>query len=211
MNSKSEDKIAVARHLLRKAFTPVSRTIKLANGRKPFDTLSNYICWYGFLHDNGTLIGVASIDLLDKEEIEQYRNIVKALDEGRAQFVRRYSYFFTRQDIFDEYQLVQTAHVALELGNKLSEEQVKDLYFVCCGVADLQELESVERVIQAMKVEYIVFREPDIGNQKTAIGVYPIEEHRRGFLKNYNILRFRNKMSELSAPVWGYEEDEEFA
>lgn len=186
MIAKGDDKVAIAKHLLRKAFPPVTKASKLANGRTPFDTLEFQIrrlTW----HQKDTPLGLE----LTEEENELYASIIKALNTGRM--VRRYSYFFTRQDIFEEYQLVQTAHAALELGSKLSEEQVKDLHFTCCGVADLEELEAVERVLQSMKVEYIVFREPDIGNQKTAIGVYPIEEHKRGLLRNYKLLRFADR------------------
>jgi hypothetical protein len=72
----------------------------------------------------------------------------------------------------------------------LRPEQVKDLHFTCCGVADLQELEGLREFFESMKLEYVVFREPDIGNEKTAIGVYPVEEHKRGLLRNYNLASF---------------------
>lgn len=186
--AKDEDKLAVAKHLLRKAFTPVTKTTKLANGRTPFDTVQEQFRGYRWGGTHKTFLGVPLTDILNEEEEEQYHEIAKALSGGGV--VRRYSYFFTRQDIFDEYQLVQTAHAALELGAKLTPEQVKDLHFTCCGVADLHDLEAVERVLQTMKLDYVVFREPDIGNQKTSIGVYPVEEHKRGILRGYNLLRF---------------------
>lgn len=191
--SKEEDKAAVAKHLLRKHFTPVTSEAKLANGRTPFDTVTNCLHWYSFgpgAYAKGIILGVPIAELLTEEEFTEFRAICDSLRGPNTNFVRRYSYFFTRQDIFDEYQLVQTAHAALELGSKLGEAAAKDLYFTCCGVANLEELENVERVLQMMKVEYVAFREPDIGNQMTAIGVYPIEEHHRGLLRNYKLLRF---------------------
>jgi hypothetical protein len=190
MMSKEEDKIAVAKHLLRKAFTPVSKTTKLAGGRIPFDTVSQQFNSYRWGGKHPTLLGVSFDSLLSEEEIDEYHSIAKEF-AGKS-LVRRYSYFFTRQDIFEEYQLVQTAHAALELGSHLSSEEVQDLHFTCCGVEDLEALESVERVLTVMKVPFITFKEPDIGNEKTAIGVYPIEEHKRGVLRSYNLLRFRS-------------------
>ena len=194
ISAKGEDKLAIAKHLIRKAFTPVSKATKLSNGRTPFDTAQEQFRAYRWGGQHKTILGLPIEDILTEKESETYHSIAKALSDGGL--VRRYSYFFTRQDIFAEYQLVQTAHAALGLGAKLSEEQVKDLHFTCCGVQDAEELEAVERVLQSMKLEYVVFREPDIGNQKTAIGVYPIEEHRRGLLRNYNLLRFGSRQRE---------------
>lgn len=188
MQSKGEDKIAIAKHLIRKAFTPITRVTKLANGRTPFDTIQSRIYRLGW-HPKSDLLGVPFADLLTEEEQEQYVSLIKALNTEKL--VRRYSYFFGRQDYFDEYQAVQIAHVALELGNKLTPEQIKELHFTVCGVEDLRALEDVERALDRMKIPYVTFREPDIGNQKTAIGVYPLEEHKRGILRNYNLLRFK--------------------
>jgi hypothetical protein len=188
--AKGEDKLAIAKHFIRKAFAPVVRVSKLANGRTPFDTAAAQFRGYNWnATAHKTVLGVPIDELLDEKEQELYHAIAKSLCNERG-LVRRYSYFFTRQDIFEEYQLVQTAHAALELGSKLTPEQVKDLHFTCCGVANVAELEEVERVIQSMGLDYVVFREPDIGNEKTAIGVYPVEEHKRGLLRNYKLLRF---------------------
>jgi hypothetical protein len=207
MMAKGEDKVAIAKHFLRKAFSPITRPTKLANGAQPFAAIylnhPGMTRYESYKQVDGkwtkvpnfrNILGVPANELLSEEEMDQFDAIAKQVSPQAL--VRRYSYFFTRQDIFDEYQLVQTAHVALELGAKLNAEQVKDLHFTCCGVADVEELEAVERVLESMKVPYITFREPDIGNQKTAIGVYPLEEHKRGLLRSYNLLRF-NRPTEV--------------
>jgi hypothetical protein len=193
INSRAEsldDKRDIAIHLLRRAFPPVSKVSKLANGRVPFDAITN--------NYNGMLIGLKNFvlgqnaaEVLTEEEHAELHAL--RLSVNRALLIRRYSYFFTRQDIFDEYQLVQTSHAALELGALIAQkspELVKGLHFTCCGVRNAYELEEVEKVLGSMKVPYVVFREPDIGNQKTSIGVYPLEEHKRGLLRGYNLLKF---------------------
>lgn len=191
MLAKGEDKVAIAKHFLHKSFSPITNPNRLANGAHPFGALQ---AWNLYIHTNSDgvctskIFGANASEFLDAEEIKLYNSIASEVTQNKL--IRKYSYFFTRQDIFDEYQLVQTAHAALELGSKLSSEEVKNLHFTCCGVEDLDALEAVERVLQSMKLEYVVFREPDIGNQKTAIGVYPVEEHKRGLLLNYNLLRF---------------------
>lgn len=215
MVSKEEDKVMLTKHLLRKAFTPVTHPVKLANGRTPFDvfnTIPNasvkpYRAW-GFSAGTPGLqkeqliqrdvLGIDADKLLTEEEIDQYEKIYAEVRSG-DKIVRKYSYFFTRQDLFKEYQLVQTAHAALELGNQLGADAVKDLHFTVCGVEDLDALEEVEHVLQSLKLKHVVFKEPDIGNQKTSIAVYPIAEHKRGILRSYGLLKFNNTVGK---EVW---------
>jgi hypothetical protein len=194
LSAKGEDKLAIAKHFIRKAFTPITKVTKLANGRTPFDTVRDMFYRYHYNGKHSTILGLPIDEVLTEEEQEQYHDIAKSLS-NRGGLVRRYSYFFGRQDYFDEYQAVQIAHAALELGTNLTKDQAKDLHFTVCGVDDLRALEDVERVLENMKIPYVTFREPDIGNQKTAIGVYPVEEHRRGLLRNYNLLRFKKNNS----------------
>lgn len=188
--AKGDDKVAIAKHFLRKSFSPVVKQSKLSiGGRTPFDTVESLFTAYRWGGQHKSILGVPMDELLTKEEQNLYHTIAQAILNGGL--VRRYSYFFGRQDYFDEYQAVQIAHVALELGNKLTSEQVKDLHFTVCGVEDLRALEDVEHVLTTLKIPFVTFREPDIGNEKTAIGVFPLEEHKRGILRNYPLLRFK--------------------
>jgi hypothetical protein len=193
MAAKGEDKVSIALHFVRRAFTPISNPNKLNNGAVPFQVLTPWITsarigkiFGGTGYSN--LLGVPADQILDEEEIEQFNKIAASITPSKA--LRRYSYFFTRQDIFPEYQLVQTAHAALELGVLIGPDAAKDLYFTCCGVKDLKELEEVEELLTNLGYTFVTFREPDIGNQKTAIAVYPIWENQRGQLRNFNLLRF---------------------
>lgn len=116
-----------------------------------------------------------------------------------------YAYFFTRQDLSYEQQLVQTAHVALKLGFNASNcvydeatDEVpfrgKDLdpsgtYFTVVGVRNLEALEGVARILDKFEYAYEVFREPDMNDDITAIAVYPVAEYNRGPLLAFNLLR----------------------
>jgi len=105
--------------------------------------------------------------------------------------MKRYSYFFTRQDISPEQQLVQTAHVAMKLGAKLgSTENPDNTYFTCVGVRNLAGLEAVEKILQKFGFKYEKFFEPDLG-QHTAIAVHPIDEESRDVLLAFNLLSIR--------------------
>jgi hypothetical protein len=183
------DTEAVLNHLLNKAFTPKTyvsnpyEAIARTNAR-----VDNY---------RPALLGVPAEEILDSDEVNEFNEWADALYRNSARLIRYYSYFFTRQDIFPEYQLVQTAHAALELGATLKPEQVKNLHFTCVGVANVEELEQVEHLLTTLGHRFITFREPDIGNQKTAIAVEPIAENRRGVLRNYPLLSFQKREEDL--------------
>lgn len=106
--------------------------------------------------------------------------------------MKRYAYFFTRQDIFKEYQLVQTAHVAMKLGAKMSKNEDPDnTYFTCVGVRNLEALNAVEKILTTFKFEYEKFYEPDLnGGEYTAIAVHPVDEDKRDVLLAFNLLKF---------------------
>jgi len=185
MRSKSEDKQAVLHHLLHKAFTP----LKYASD--PFRAITEQsVRLYG---PNSLLLGTPAKEILTDEEIQQFN--ILADNIAVTKLLRNYSYFFTRQDISPEYQLVQTAHAALELGNTLTPEQVKNLHFTCIGVADGEELDAVEHLLKTLGLRYVAFREPDFGNRITSIAVEPIAENspKRRPLRSYELLSFQRK------------------
>ena len=105
---------------------------------------------------------------------------------------KRYAYFFTRQDIFREYQLVQTAHAAMKLGFNLNEQEDPDnTYFTCVGVRNLEALEAVEKILQKFGFKYEKFFEPDLNEgEYTALAVHPVDEDKRDVLLAFNLLKF---------------------
>jgi hypothetical protein len=105
---------------------------------------------------------------------------------------KRYAYFFTRQDIFKEYQLVQTAHVAYKLGSMLGQEADPDnTYFTCVGVRNAEALAAVQKILQTFKIKYELFFEPDLhGGEYTALAVHPVDEDKRDILLAFNLLKF---------------------
>lgn len=121
-----------------------------------------------------------------------------------------YSYFFTRQDISPEQQIVQTAHAALKLGVNsqrgpgdaskmattpkvphLIDENVNpdETYFTLIGVRNKDALEACMSILDKFGYRYEVFYEPDIGDEPTSIAVYPIAATDRGPLQAFNLLK----------------------
>ncbi len=123
--------------------------------------------------------------------------------------MKYYAYFFTRQDISPEQQIVQTAHAAFQLGvhsqrvitdRKTDETLVPcqvneeidptETHFTVIGVRDLGALYAVERILQKFGYRYEKFFEPDLKDGEiTSIGVYPISEYHRDVLMAFNLLK----------------------
>jgi len=126
--------------------------------------------------------------------------------------MKYYAYFFTRQDISPEQQIVQTAHAAFQLGVQsqranidsksagdgfvpaLFNEQVNaaETYFTVIGVRDQGALLAVERILQKFGYRYEKFFEPDLKDGEfTSIGVYPIAADHRDVLMSFNLLSIK--------------------
>jgi len=189
MFSKSDTE-AVLKHLLHKAFRPRNFD------SRPFRAIeetSAGVAPKGYYAPNTWILQRPYDEILEtEEELKEFNSWADSLRKP-DKLVRHYSYFFTRQDISPEYQLVQTAHAALKLGATLKPEQVKGLYFTCCGVANLDELYMIQDFLDNQGYQYIAFREPDIGNELTSIAVEPIAENKRGVLRNFPLLTFKEK------------------
>jgi hypothetical protein len=119
--------------------------------------------------------------------------------------MKHYSYFFTRQDISPEQQLVQTAHAAFLLGVEsqrwidhppINQQVRKDIvpdktYFTVVGVRNADALVAVQKILQKFDIKYEIFFEPDLNEgEYTSIAVYPIQEDQRDILMAFNLLKF---------------------
>ena len=106
--------------------------------------------------------------------------------------MKKYAYFFTRQDIFREYQLVQTAHVAYKLASVLGKDaNPNETYFTCVGVRNLEALAAVEKILIKFGFKYEKFFEPDLNEgEYTALAVHPVDEDKRDVLLAFNLLKF---------------------
>lgn len=109
--------------------------------------------------------------------------------------MKRYSYFFTRQDISPEQQIVQTAHSALCLGVRAKEMgfdiEPDTLNFVVVGVRNFAGLVAVQEILDKFGYSYEVFHESNLNDEPTSIAVYPVPEYERGPLLAFNSLRLK--------------------
>lgn len=128
--------------------------------------------------------------------------------------MKYYAYFFTRQDISPEQQIVQTAHAAFQLGVHSQRAIIKETAkgdgyvpalfndevipeetnFTVIGVRDLAALYAVERILEKFGYRYEKFYEPDLKDGEfTSISVYPISEYHRDVLMAFNLLQLNRK------------------
>ena len=93
-----------------------------------------------------------------------------------------------RDDMAPGYKVVQTAHAladfAVKHENEFKEWQMGSNYLCCLETSD-ERLEILIDKLVGLEIKHEVFREPDIGNQITAVAVEAIsrEQHKTLFKK----------------------------
>jgi hypothetical protein len=188
----------VLRDLL-KAFVPRTNKNALDNGYKPLQGLKQAIALARHDTCKGTVLGVPIASLGIDRKIKYERLMLSLwIDSNKCDeyFNRKYVYIFVRQDISPEYQAVQGMHAAFQLGydlrdqNRIDWEQSRELYFTVIGVKDEDALIETQIHLRERNIHGIGFREPDLGNQITAIATAPIPIRERGDLLQYRLLRF---------------------
>ena len=185
--------VDIADRHIHRAFTPVTRKIKLDNGREPYDTV---LCALR----NATNDSMRYFEDSDKglDEFVVFKEIVDGLikkyDRPVDYFSRYYFYVFVRQDISPEYQAVQGMHAAAKMGHYChslcTNIHFDDLYLTLIGVPDVQGLFDAIKDATALGCKVYNFYEPDLGGQLTAVATSPIRMCDRKRLLSYKRLRF---------------------
>ena len=184
MAAKSPNKNEIARYFVAKAFSKPGRH------RKPFyaaELAADSLYWD---LKGKKLLGVDYSEIFSsEEEVEQFKEILKSL--APYDFDRHYTYVFVRQDIFEEYQLVQAAHATMVAGQRMDPKHKADqIYYTVVGVKDHAELFAVSKELNSLGFKHEMFYEPDI-NSSTAIATHPIHWIARRPLMKYSLLTFK--------------------
>ena len=89
----------------------------------------------------------------------------------------------TRQDLSPGYQAVQAAHAAIDFQHQypqIAKDWNKNSkYLIILSVENEEKLKKYIRKFQNANLYHVVFKEPDIGNEITAICVQPSEKSRK--------------------------------
>jgi hypothetical protein len=92
-----------------------------------------------------------------------------------------------RTDLSVEQQLVQAVHAAYEAGKKDPSQAIHST--VICAVPDEASLLHAEERLKRHGISSTIFREPDIGNQATALCSEPISGALRKAFSIYPLWR----------------------
>lgn len=99
-------------------------------------------------------------------------------------------YVIVRTDITPSQQLVQSAHAVLESANKFSiSSWQQHPHLVVCGVSCISLLLEASARLADANVPHIVWHEPDMNDQSTALATAPISGETRRFFRKYQCLR----------------------
>lgn len=199
MNSKSENKQDLLHVLLLKAFTPITSNNKLSSGSTRYGAVKSaaFLALRKVMTRDlrfQDLLGVKSDDILETpEEYTLYEQLASSINIDKMD--RYYTYIFVRTDLSQEQQVVQAAHVAMVAGSKLSKKKLlppaHNIHFTVCGVENEKAIFETLKMLGANGFKYDIFREPDIGNQITAIATNPIRWDKRTPLLGIPLLTYK--------------------
>lgn len=94
-----------------------------------------------------------------------------------------------RKDISLPQQLVQAAHAAHESGIHLSKQYNNTSSIVICGVSSEKELMKANDYINSKGINTVVFKEPDMGSEATALASEPIDSTKRCHFSKFKLWR----------------------
>lgn len=101
-----------------------------------------------------------------------------------------YVYCFIRRDLSQPQQVVQVAHATIESCKSFDYRSLPEHpSVIVCGVKTETQLETVMKRLKEQGIRFALFREPDIGNQLTAIATEPICDADRGFFRKFQLLK----------------------
>ena len=90
-----------------------------------------------------------------------------------------------RTDLPLEQQIVQAVHAAHESGRHLAPQNESIDSVVVCRVDSEQKLMRAHDRLERQGIRTVLFREPDIGNQATALATEPVNGSVRKSLSKY--------------------------
>ena len=90
-----------------------------------------------------------------------------------------------RTDLSLPQQLVQAAHAAHESGRHLAERTPEISSLIACALPSERALLEAQDRLRFRGIRCVLFREPDIGHQATALATEPLDRGRSAALARY--------------------------
>ena len=99
-----------------------------------------------------------------------------------------YVYVFLREDLSFPQKIVQAGHALLEIG-KIIPPDLPHPSVIVLSIKNENKINSIELMLKENNIQYKVFCEPDLNNQKTALATEPIFGEKRKLFKKYQLLK----------------------
>ena len=97
----------------------------------------------------------------------------------------QYIYVIVRNDLSNAQKAVQSSHAVIESSRKFLPINAEHPSVIILIVKNQKKLIKIS---EHMDLEHVVFREPDIGNEMTAIASRPVMGDEREYFKKYQLL-----------------------
>lgn len=181
------DKTNLVAYFLEKAFTPIRKKSKLANGRRPWDCLHyKFSDWHKPIKENFIIFDVKGDEIFDTdEEFNQFIEIWNATSETSELVGRRYVYFFIDKTLSPVQYAVQAAHVAYVLGQKHKQENPEQVHFILMETNDIHQSRAF---LKMNNIPFEQFIEPDFGNKLTAIASVALDVRYKSLFSEFPLL-----------------------
>lgn len=137
------------------------------------------------LHSNAAMFGGIDSDSfkIKFKKLEKLGNqICKKL------FDHAYMYVLVRNDLSKAQQTVQAAHAAIESGRKYLNSSDEHPSVIMCSVKSESKLLKCAEEMSAQGIDYVLFKEPDIGNKATALASRPLIGKERKAFSRFQLL-----------------------
>lgn len=97
----------------------------------------------------------------------------------------KYVYVIVRNDLSNAQKAVQSSHAILETTRKFINKTDEHPSVIILIVKNERRL---LRLCSELEIDHITFREPDIGNEMTAIATKPLIGEERAYFKKYQLM-----------------------
>ena len=97
----------------------------------------------------------------------------------------KYIYVVVRNDLSNAQKAVQSSHAILESTRKYIS---KDCEHPSVIILIVKSEARLLKLVDDLDIDHVTFREPDIGNQMTAIATRPLSHGERDYFKKYQLM-----------------------
>jgi hypothetical protein len=200
-DTNSTSKEDIFRAIVAKSFTGITSPNRLANGETKYVSVRHAV-WaansfldvaasskkFGILGTTfeETIVMFGGHDSFNAfiRFLAQFKKLDESLDD------KHYSYIFVDTTVEPIQQAVQTAHVAMVIGQNMNKKlDAKRIHYQVCKIPEGDTITSLTKrlVSQGFKVE--TFFESDLG-KIVAVGIHPVRYGRRQKLMKFELLTF---------------------